>query len=52
MKKNKVIGVVLLVLAAAVIVGLFVDKTKLWYALDYITIVVCAISGLLLLKEK
>jgi len=52
MKKNKAIGIVLVVLGLGVIAGLFINEAKFWYPIDYVTIGVCVITGILLVKGK
>ncbi|MFA7677482.1 MAG: hypothetical protein WCY34_04865 [Candidatus Omnitrophota bacterium] len=52
MKKNKAIGIALIVLALLVVTGLVIEKAKYWFPLDCVTIAVCAVSGILLIREK
>ena len=52
MKANKIMGAALIILALAIVTGLVIDVSKYWYALDYVTILVCGISGLILLLRN
>lgn len=52
MKKNKVIGALLLVLAAYAIIGMIINNNSFWLIYNYITIAFSAISGIILLKQK
>ena len=52
MSKTKVIGVLLLIVAFATIAGVIIDNVAYWLAYNWIVIVVCVISGIILLKEK
>ncbi|MBU1006699.1 MAG: hypothetical protein KKH08_03805 [Candidatus Omnitrophica bacterium] len=51
MKKNKVIGALLLILAVSTITGMIIDKIAFWTAYNWATIIFSAISGFALLKE-
>jgi len=52
MKKNKVIGVLLLVLVVFTIVGMVLANDVFWLIYNYIVLMVCALSGIALLKQK
>ena len=52
MQKNKAIGIVLVVLGLGVVAGLFINEAKFWYPIDYVTIAVCVIAGILLVKGR
>ena len=52
MKKNKVIGVLLLVLALYTIAGMIINNNTFWLTYNWVTIIFSAISGINLLKEK
>jgi len=52
MTMNKLLGVLLLLVAIAFTVGLVIDVTSYWFDLDYVTIAICGVSGLILLKGK
>ncbi|MDD5281125.1 MAG: hypothetical protein PHC37_00375 [Candidatus Omnitrophica bacterium] len=52
MKKNKVIGFLLLVLAVYTIVGMVLANDTYWSVYNSITLVFCVLSGIALLKEK
>ena len=49
MKKNQILGGLLLVVAAIVLTGQFVDFGGSWWDVDYLTIAVCGVSGAMLL---
>jgi len=51
-KINRILGGLLLVVAIVVLVGQFVDLGGYWWDLDYLTIVVCGISGVMLLRKS
>lgn len=52
MKKSKVLGVLLLVLAAATVVGMVIQNDAYWNIHNYVTVILCVICGLALLKQK
>ena len=52
MKKNQIMGGLLLIVAVIVLTGQFVDFGGGWWDVDYLTIVVCGISGAALLSDK
>ena len=49
MKKNQILGGLLLVVAAIVLTGQFVDFGGSWWDVDYLTIAVCGVGGAMLL---
>ena len=51
MKKNAVLGVLLLVLAAATVVGMVIQDDAYWNIYNYVTIILTVIGGLALLKK-
>jgi uncharacterized membrane protein YccC len=52
MEKNKVIGLLLLILAISTIVGMVIENANYWLIYNYITIILSVISGIVLLKQK
>ncbi|MFH1857084.1 MAG: hypothetical protein ABH836_07690 [Candidatus Omnitrophota bacterium] len=52
MKHNKVIGVLLLILAIATIVGMIKDNAAYWSIYNYATIIFSLLIGIVLLKQK
>ncbi|MDD5355912.1 MAG: hypothetical protein PHY56_05215 [Candidatus Omnitrophica bacterium] len=52
MKKNKVIGLLLLVLAVYTILGMILANDNYWSVYNYVTLVFFVLSGIALLKEK
>jgi len=52
MKKNAVIGLLLLVLAIATIVGMIINNDTYWFIYNYVTIIFSVISGIVLLNQK
>ncbi len=50
MKKNKVIGVLLLVLAVATIAGMVINKDAFWTIYNWTVIVLFVVGGIVLLK--
>ena len=52
MKKNEVIGVLLLILAVTTIVGMIVDNVTFWIIYNWATIILSTVSGITLLKEN
>lgn len=51
-KKNQILGGLLLVVAIIVLTGQFVDLGGDWWDVDYLTIVVCGVSGAMLLRGE
>jgi hypothetical protein len=51
-KKNKVLGLLLLVLAIATVMGMVIRNDAYWTVYNYFTIIVSIISGRALLKQK
>ena len=51
MKTNKIIGSILIVLAILVVIGLVLKNLNFWYVVDTLMIVVCATSGVILLRQ-
>ncbi|MBL7069680.1 MAG: hypothetical protein ISS34_07475 [Candidatus Omnitrophica bacterium] len=52
MKNNKVIGLLLLILAISTIVGMVINNAIFWSIYNYATIIFSIISGIVLLKQK
>jgi len=52
MKNNKVIGLLLLILAIATIVGMIIDNATFWSIYNYATVIFSVLSGIVLLKQK
>lgn len=52
MKKNKVIGVLLLVFAVYTIVGMVVKSDTYWGIYNYVTLIFSVSSAVVLLKQK
>ncbi|MFA6357625.1 MAG: hypothetical protein WCY09_03025 [Candidatus Omnitrophota bacterium] len=52
MKKNKVIGILLLVFAVYTIVGMVADSGIFWDIYNYLTLIFFILSGIVLLKQK
>ena len=52
MKKNKTIGLLLLVLAIATIAGMVINNDTYWNSYNYVTIIFSVLSGIVLLKQK
>lgn len=52
MKGNKLMGGLLLVVALVVLVGQFVDLHGYWWDVDYLTIAICGIAGVILLRQS
>ena len=50
MKKNKIIGVLLLVLAVATIAGMVINNDTFWTVYNWTVIVLSVLSGVILLK--
>ena len=52
MKKNKVIGMLLLILAISTIIGMVIDESGYWIIYNILVIIFALISGIALLKQK
>ncbi len=52
MKKNKVIGQLLLVLAIYTIVGMVINNSTYWFIYNYVTIIFSVLSSIALLRQK
>ena len=52
MKKNKVLGVLLLVLAAGTVIGMAIQNNAYWNIYNYFTIIISVMGGFALLKQK
>jgi hypothetical protein len=52
MKKNKLIGLLLLILAASTIVGMIIGNDAYWRIYNYAATIVSALSGIILLTQK
>ncbi len=52
MKNNKLIGMGLLVLTVATIIGMGIENVTYWRIYNYLTIPLSIISGVVLLKQK
>jgi hypothetical protein len=52
MKSNKAIGLLLLILAFSTVVGMIINNAAYWSIYNYAVIVVSALSGIVLLKQK
>ncbi|MFA5089963.1 MAG: hypothetical protein WC510_02865 [Candidatus Omnitrophota bacterium] len=52
MKKNQVIGLLLLVLAIYTIIGMAMNNATYWAIYNYVTIILSVISGIVLLRQK
>ena len=52
MKRNKVIGILLLILAVSTIIGMRIENATFWLNYNYATIALSTISGIILLKKK
>lgn len=50
--QNSVLGALLLLVAILVLIGQFVDLHGYWWDVDYLTILVCGIGGLVLLRRR
>ena len=50
MKKSKIIGVLLLILAVTTIVGMIIDNVTFWTIYNWATIILSAVGGFTLLK--
>jgi len=52
MKKNKMIGLLLLLLAVLTIFGTVIQSQTFWTAYNYFTFLLSVIGGIALLKQK
>jgi 1,4-dihydroxy-2-naphthoate octaprenyltransferase len=52
MKKNQVIATLMFILVIGFILGLVLEIHKYWFILDFLVIIICGISGIMLLIEK
>ena len=52
MSKNKVIGVLLAILAVATMAGMVIENDTFWRLYNYTTVILSAIGSLILLKGK
>ena len=52
MRTNKIIGLLLLLLAVFTIVGRVIMNDAYWNIYNYVTIIISAVSGMILLKQK
>ena len=52
MKKSKIIGGLLLILAVTTIVGMIVDNVTFWIIYNWATIILSTVGGIILLKEN
>jgi len=52
MKKNQVIGLLLLILAIFTVVGMIFGNDVYWSVYNFLTILFSVISGIVLLKQK
>ena len=52
MKKNKVIGLLLLVFTVYTIVGMVINDAMFWDIYNYVTLIFSILSGVVLLKQK
>lgn len=52
MKKNKIIGVLLLALAIATVIGIVIMNDVYWAIYNYVTLLITAVGGTILLKQK
>lgn len=52
MKKNKVIGLLLLALAIYTVIGMVMDSNSFWSVHNYVTITFSLLAGVVLLKQK
>jgi hypothetical protein len=49
---KKVLGVLLILNALAFVSNIFIHSVVLWFVLDAITIILCLIAGIVLVREK
>ncbi|MDD5120275.1 MAG: hypothetical protein PHR84_03065 [Candidatus Omnitrophica bacterium] len=52
MKKNKIVGVLLLALAILTIMGMVINNDTYWLIYNFATIIFSVISGLVLIKQN
>jgi hypothetical protein len=52
MKTNKVIGLLLLILAVSTVMGMIINNAAYWSIYNYAVIIISALSGIILLKQK
>jgi len=52
MKKNKVIGTSLLILAIYTIIGMVLNNNSFWSVYNYVTLIFSVLSGIVLLRQK
>ncbi len=52
MRKNKVIGALLLILAVYTIAGMIIQNDFFWLAYNWVVIIFSVIGGIALLKDK
>ena len=52
MKKNQVIGLLLLILVMLTVIGMVIKSNAYWTPYNYFTIILSVISGIILLKQK
>jgi|GEM_PF-471421 len=52
MKNNKVIGMLLLIMAVSTVVGMVIENAAYWRIYNYVTIIFFVPSGIILLKQK
>ncbi len=52
MKKNKVIGLLLLILALSTISGMVINNDIYWFIYNYVTIILSVICGIALLRQN
>jgi hypothetical protein len=52
MKKNKVIGKLLLIFAVCTVVGMVLNDNTFWSVYNYVTLAFYVVSGIVLLKQK
>ena len=51
-RKNKIIGILLLIFTVYTIVGMVIKNNAYWAIYNYVTIIFSVLSGIVLLKEK
>ncbi|HQP91936.1 MAG TPA: hypothetical protein PLU24_04605 [Candidatus Omnitrophota bacterium] len=52
MKKTRVLGISLLLLAVLTVVGMVLQSDAFWNFYNYLTLVICIFGGVSLLKQK
>lgn len=52
MKNNKVIGLLLLILAISTIIGMAANNDTYWAIYNYLTIILSVVYGIALLRQK